>query len=165
MQNHDPHVRVACYVRKSSLVAPVDSTLRTLDSLETEGIVDELTVGAWPAEVRLDDTGLHSDVVDLFEEFDAWADQWDVTIRPPFAVESRTSEITGEAREILITPVQCLAVYVGGALAEVFPHSTARSGDVRTYTVQDALTLLEENDIQAVDAGRYPEMRPGRRLA
>lgn len=155
MQNHNPHVRVACYVRKSSLVAPVDSTLRTLDRLESEGVIDELTVGAWPAEVRLDDAGPHRDVVDLFEEFDAWADQWGVSIRPPFAVETRTSALIGESREILITPVQCLAVYVRGVLVEVFPHSTDRSGDVRTYTVQDALTLLEENDIQAVGAGRY----------
>lgn len=156
-----PPVRVACHVRTSSLVAPVDTTLRTLDGLETDGDIDEFAVGAWPAEVCLDeDAAPHGDVVARFEEFDAWAARWGVSIRPPFAVETRTSEITGESRDVLVTPVQCLAVYVDGTLAEVFPHSARADGGGEIYTVRDALALLRENDVEAfVGARRSPDDR------
>lgn len=155
-------IRVACHVRKASIVAPVDSTLRTLDRLEDEGVIDEFTVSAWPGEVRLTDDPPHGDVVEAFEEFDAWAEQWNVSIRPPFTVETRTSQITGESRDVVITPVQCLAIYVNGVLVEVFPHSSDRRGEGETYTISDALSLLEERDIQAFGAGRASETTSGR---
>lgn len=155
-------IRVACHVRKASLVAPVDSTLRSLDRLEDEGVIDEFTVSAWPGEVRLTDDPPHGDVVETFEEFDAWAEQWNVSIRPPFTVETRTSQITGESRDVLITPVQCLAIYVNGVLVEVFPHSSDRRGEGETYTILDALSLLEEREIQAFGAGRTSEPTSGR---
>lgn len=164
-QANAPHIHVSCYVRKSSLVAPVDSTLRTLERLEAEGIVDEFTVGAWPAEVDLEDPRPHGDVVDLFEAFDSWADQWTVSIRPPFSVETRHSEITDETRRVLLTPVQCLAVSVNGVLVEVFPHTADPAGDGDTYTVADALDLLEAQDSLAFAVDQYPETPPDRRTA
>jgi len=164
-QAPSPHIRVACYVRKASLVAPVDETLRQLDCLEADGVVDEFAVDVWPAEVRLTDDSPHRDVVALFEEFDAWATQWDVSIRPPFAVDTRQSEVTGETREVLLTPVQCLAIYVNGILTEVFPHAADRTGDGDVYTVRDALTLLDEHDIQGFGAGQPPATPPDQRTA
>lgn len=160
-----PRVRVRCHVRPASLVAPVDATLRHLEELNADGVIDDFTVGAWPAEVRLDDPAPHSDVVDRFEAFDAWAEQWGVSIRPPFAVETRHFEIIGETRTVLITPVQCLAVYVDGALKEVFPHSTDRTGDGETYTVRDALPLLEARAIATVETDESPETPPSQRPA
>lgn len=160
-----PHIHVACYVRHASLVAPLDSTIRTLTRFETEGVIDDVTVSAWPAEVQLGDAPPHSDVVTLFEEFDAWADQWGVSIRPPFAVETRRSEFTGTTREMVRTPVQCLAIYVNGVLVEVFPHTADRTDDGATYTVRDALALLETHDIQAFGAGQAPATPPSQRPA
>lgn len=101
----------------------------------------------------------------LFEEFDAWAAQWNVGIRPPFAVDTRTSAITGEIREGLRTPVQCLAIYVNGVLMEVFPHTADRTGDGATYTVRDALTLLKDHDSRAFGAGQAPATPPSQRTA
>lgn len=156
-----PHISVVCYARKSSLVAPVDATLQTLTRLEADGALDDLTIGGWPAEIRLGDTSPHSDVVALFEAFDAWADQRNVSIRPPFAVETRTSAITGQTRDVLITPVQCLAISVNGVLSEVFPHTTAPTGE--TYTVTDALTLLEEDAVEGSGAAQLPDTPPDQR--
>lgn len=164
-QASSPSIRVACYVRKASLVAPVDETLRWLNRLEADGVIDEVMVDAWPGEVRLTDDPPHSDVVALFEAFDAWAGQWGVSIRPPFAVDTRHSEITGETREVLRTPVQCLAVYINGILTEVFPHTADRTGDGNTYTVRDALSLLAEQHIQAFGAGQPPATPPSERTA
>lgn len=164
-QDTTPHIHVSCYVRKSSIVAPVDSTLRTLERLEAEDVVDEFTVGAWPAEVDLEDPRPHGTVVDLFEAFDSWADQWNVSIRPPFSVETRHSEITDETRRVLLTPVQCLAVSVNGVLVEVFPHTADPAGDGDTYTVTDALDLLEAQDRLAFAVDQSPETPPDRRPA
>lgn len=165
MESASPTIRVACFVRTSSLVAPVDSTLRTLERLEADGVIDELTVSAWPAEVRLDDPAPHSEVADLFEQFDAWAEQWNVSICPPFAVETRVSEITDETRTVLITPVQCLAVYVNDVLLEVFPHSTDSTRDADTYTIREALGLLEEHDIRAVGGEQGAATPPSQRTS
>lgn len=143
MPNASPHIRVACHVRSSSLVAPVDSTVRRLDHLEADGVIDEFRLDAWPAEVQLGDMRPHGDVVRLFERFETWAAQCNVSICPPFAIETRHSTITGETCQVLHTPVQCVAVYVNGVLMEVFPHSTNPDGDGETYSVRDALALLE----------------------
>lgn len=158
METSQPHVRVVYYVRTQSPEAPVNTTLQRLERLAADGIVDDVRVGTWPAKIRLGDPFPHSTVVALFEEFDAWAKQWDVSICPPFAVETRTSEITGDTRDLLITPIQSLAVYVEGALMEVFPHSAGPTRDSPTYTVADALTLLEERDIQAFGGDHAAEM-------
>lgn len=159
----EPDIHVACHARMGSFTAPVDETLRTLERLEAAAIIDELTLDAWPAHVRLGTDGaLQSDVVARFQTFDAWADQWDVCIRPPFVVETRRSEITGETREVLVTPVQCLAIYVDGALQEVFPHTADRAGDGETYTVRDGLALLEAHGNQLFEAGQPSDMPPGK---
>lgn len=158
-------VQVTCYVRTSSFVAPVDATLRRLEQFHAEGVVEDITLGAWPAEVRLDDPVLHGDVVDLFEKYEDWATHWNVSIRPPFAVETRHSTITDTTRELLITPVQCLAVHVNGKLVEVFPHSTGRTGDGETHTVRDALALLDERAFAAAGPRQSPERPSGRRTA
>lgn len=149
MESTSTTIGVGCFVRTSSLVAPVDSTLRTLEDLDDGGLIDDITVDAWPAEVRLGNPGPYSDVVDLFEQFEAWAARWNVSICPPFATETHHSAITGDTREVLHTPVQCLAVYVNGVLMEVFPHSTDPAGDGNTYTVRAGLGLLEEHHIRA----------------
>lgn len=161
MGTSSPRVSVRCQVRKSSLVAPLDATFHRLEELAADGVVDELTVGAWPARVRLGDPGPHSEAVARFEEYDAWADQWDVRVRPPFAVETRHSEITDETREVLVTPVQCLAVYVDGALREVFPHTTGQVARGETYTVRDGLSLLDEYGTHLIESGQHSDVPPG----
>lgn len=163
MDTTDTTISVACYARMASFTAPVDSSLRTLERLESEGVIDELEIHAWPAEVRIARETPHSDAVDRFREFDAWAEQWGVSIRPPFAVEIRDSSITGRTREVLITPVQCLAVHVDGTLEEVFPHSTGRADDAETYTVRDAIALLEARAGRAFGTNRTTDRLPSRR--
>lgn len=116
----DPRICVECHARMASFAAPVDTTLRTLEGLDADGVIDGLTVDAWRGEVRLGDESSDNDTAARFEEFAAWADQWDVSIRPPFSVETRHSELTGDTRKVLVTPVPFLAVYVDGALPIIF---------------------------------------------
>lgn len=137
------HICVDCYLRSASLAGPLDETLATVQGLVDDGTIDEVAVHTWPSTVVLSEETEHTDVVDTFRTFEAWAAQWNVSIEPPFGVESRTSRITGDEREVLVTPVLCLAVSVNGALREVFPHHA----DDTTYTVEDALTALAQGAV------------------
>lgn len=133
------HVNVDCYVRTDSISDPVEEHLSSLERLADRGVVDGLDVYAWPSEVVLSEYTEHLDVVRAFRTFQEWATRWAVHLDPAFRLADRSSELTGEAREVLRTPALCLAVAVDGRLREVFPH---RSGG-RTYTVDDAIEALE----------------------
>lgn len=139
----DPTISIDCYARPTSLSAPIDATLTTIQELVEDGTIDDCTIHSWPSTVVLSDETDHTDVVETFRTFEAWADQWGVSIEPPFSVETRTSQITGDRREVLVTPVLCVAISIEGALREVFPHQT----EGRTYTVEDAITTLTKGTI------------------
>lgn len=145
------HVRVDCYVRTESISDPVEEHLGSLERLVDRGIVDVLDVHGWPKEVVLSEYTEHLDVVRTFRTFQEWAAQWAVHIDPPFELVVRSSEFTGEEREVLRTPSLCLAVSVDGRLREVFPHRTER----QTYSVDDAIETLERcsstDDVPAAD--------------
>lgn len=133
------HVTVDCYVRTDSISDPVEEHLAALEQLADRGIVDRLSVDAWPKEVVLSEYTEHLDVVRAYRTFQEWAAQWAVHLDPTFDVVDRSSSITGEQREILRAPSLCLAVSVDGRLREVFPHRS----EGRTYSVDDAIETLE----------------------
>lgn len=153
MTTHRPTIQVECYVRQSALVEPVDTTITSLKALAAEGVIDDLTIEGWPAEVALSDSSPQSDVVETYEQFGSWAEQWNVSLQPAFSRRSHSYQIIEKEVDVLITPVQCLAVYVAGALREVFPH---RTDGGETYTVPDAIGLLEEGDHLAQSAAGGP---------
>ena len=145
-QKRDLTVQV--YVRPELLLEPVDSKIETLQTLEAEGDVDGLMLHYWPSKVELSADPPHSEAIDAYERFERWAEASGVEISPPFSVRTRSSEITGEERTVLSTPVVCLAVYEAGRLIGVYPHS---DGD-RTHSVGEA--------IAAVRTGQLPTKRP-----
>lgn len=148
-----PQIRVDCYLRAASLAGPMDETLTTIEGFAEDGTIDEWAVHTWPSEVVLSDATDHVDVVETYRTFEAWADQQDVRIDPPFTVETRTSQLTGGSRDVLVTPVLCLAISAGGSLQEVLPHRT----DETTYTVEDALGALARGEV-TVNAGLTPPL-------
>jgi hypothetical protein len=137
-QANEPHVTVDCYVRTDAVSDPVEGTLSAVRTLAREGTVDEWEVRTWPKEVVLSTVTEGSVAVETFRTFRRWADQWSVSIEPPFSVETRSSEFTGESRRVLKTPALCLAVYANGRLREVFPHHSKGT----THTVEDAIETL-----------------------
>lgn len=137
-QTTDPHVTVDCYVRTDAVSDQVESQLAAVQALAREGLVDELAVRTWPKEVVLSSVTEGSVTVERYRMFRRWADQWGATVEPPFVVERRNSEFTGETREVLVAPALCLAVYANGRLREVFPHNSEGT----TYTVEDAIETL-----------------------
>lgn len=150
---------VQVYVRPALLIDPIDAKLVTLQSLEDDGVIDALLLQAWPEEITLSDQPPHSEAVEVFERFDRWAESRGVSVRPSFAVRTRTSKITGETKEILSTPVMCLAVYEGRRLAGVFPHS---AGDDH-HSVTEAIAALKTGDLAAYIPEPAESAEPGPR--
>jgi hypothetical protein len=109
---------------------PVDSHIETLRACEREGRIGTVLVRSWPRELPLSGPVSDQEALEAFERFGDWADRTDVSIRPPFDVRTRSSTITGERRELVVTPTLCLALYAGDTLVSVYPHDdgTERHG-------------------------------------
>lgn len=161
---------VSCHVRAPLLLDPVDAKIETLRSCEDEGEIDALVLRSWPEEVTLDADGPYQEAVERFEEFERWADRHGTSIRPPFRVRTSTSPASETEREVLVTPVMCLALYADDRLLGVFPHEDGET----THTVTDAIAALRTGTLpepiratadRVADAGAgTPDRRDGTEL-
>lgn len=133
-------VAVDCYVRTDAISDPVEDRIEAVIELERTGVVDELSVRTWPAEVVLTPLTAETLAVERYRTFAEWAAQWGAEVEPPFRRVTRDSGMTGETREVLRTPALCLAVQIDGRLREVFPHTSKGI----TYSVADAVAALSE---------------------
>ena len=144
---------VQVYMRPGLLLEPLDAKLDTLQRLETEDVIDAVTVQAWPDTVPLTDTTPYTEVVDLFNRFTLWADQQDRSITPPFTVRTQSTIASDDSRRILTTPMLCLAVYSDQMLTAVYPHT---DGDDH-YSVADAIAALKTGEFDQVTSATAPE--------
>ncbi|QCW03524.1 HTH domain-containing protein [Natrinema pallidum] len=135
-----PALTVVCHVRAPLLLEPVDEQIETIQACESEGAIDDLLLRSWPKEIALSEESPHQEVLESYDRFSAWADERDVTIRPPFRKRTTTSQVTGETRERLVTPLLCLELYAGDELLGVFPHSDEATTD--TYTTDEVIATL-----------------------
>lgn len=147
-------ITVTCYVRAPMLLEPVDAHVETLRACEREGAIEGLLLRSWPEKVGLGDESPHTEVRERFEEFEQWADGQGVSVRPPFEIRGRTSSVTGEFSERLVTPLITVALYDGSRLAGVYPHTA----DGETYTVEDAIATMRTGELPTPLAA--PAARP-----
>lgn len=153
--DEDSHrLTAVCYVRAPMLVEPIDSQVDTLRTCESAGAIDDLLLRSWPDEVTLDEDTPHREVVDDFERFERWADREGVRIRPPFQVRTSAPPLSSEPRDVLMTPLLCVALFEADELIGVYPHSWPQE----TYTVEEAVATLRAGDVPAPlsAAGRRP---------
>lgn len=147
---------VTVYVRPAQLLDPIDAKIDTVQQLESAGKVDSLSIHAWPDKITLSEKTPYAEAIEEFRKMEAWADEQDVSIRPPFDVRTTTSSFTNETTTILRTPIMCLAVYADNRLANVFPHSRSEE----QYSVTDAIAALRTGDIDlfSFDADRATQV-------
>ena len=143
MTDSSSSITVVCHVRAPLLLEPIDRQIETLQACETEGSIDDLLLRSWPKEVSRDESTLHHEVLETYDQFSQWADQRGVSIEPPFNTRTSTSTVTGKSRELLVTPLLCLEVYVDDDLIGVFPHS---EGD-ETYTTDEVIAQLRTGEL------------------
>lgn len=134
---------VSIHTRPTLLIDPVDAKITTLESLSANGVIDDVAMHSWPAEVPVDDREQFGDVLATFSLFSDWADLNDVSVRPPFAVRTKRSSITDESTTVLSTPVMSLAVYVDDRLQWVYPHTDGET----THTVTDGVARIKTGEL------------------
>lgn len=138
-------VTVVCHVRAPLLLEPIDRQVETLDSCESEGTIDDLLLRSWPKEVTLSETSPYQEAIESVDRFDEWAERRGVSVRPPFRERTTTSQVTGETRELLVTPMLCLEVHVDDELVGVFPHTDPVADE--THTAEEAIATLRTGEI------------------
>lgn len=117
------------------------TVINRLGRLRATGVIDEFEVRTWPDEVVLSAETEAGEAVETFEQFEAWADDRGLSVRPAFDVKT-VSSIVGRTRELLTLPMMSLAVSVDGDLVGVFPCSDGE----RTWTIGDCLDAYEQTD-------------------
>ncbi|EMA36676.1 HTH domain-containing protein [Halobiforma nitratireducens] len=138
-------VTIIAHVRAPLLLEPVDSQIETLRACESEGAIDDLLLRSWPKEVTRSENSPHQEVLEAFERFESWADRREVSVRPPFRERTSTSQVTGDTRELLVTPLLCLEVYEDDEFVGVFPHSQVDGEE--TYTTDEVIGTLRTGEV------------------
>lgn len=139
----ESELTAVCYVRAPLLLEPVDRQVETLRACESEGSVDTMLLRSWPDKVTVSQGSSDREVLRVVDRFEEWADERGVTVRPPFKRRTVSSPVTDETKEVLVTPLICLALYHDERLIGVFPHS---AGD-ETYTTTEAIAELRTDEI------------------
>ncbi|SEW32309.1 HTH domain-containing protein [Natrinema salifodinae] len=146
MSDADPaELTAVCHVRAPLLLEPIDEQIETLRACESEGAIDDLLLRSWPKEVALSDDSPHQEVLENYERFTRWAGERGVSVSPPFRERSTTSQVTGETRARLVTPLLCLELYADDDLIGVFPHTDDATEE--TYTTDEAIATLRTGDV------------------
>jgi DNA-binding Lrp family transcriptional regulator len=117
------------------------TVINRLGRLRATGVIDEFEVRTWPDEVVLSAETDGGEAVETFEQFERWADDRGLSVRPAFDVKT-VSSIVGRTRELLTLPMMSLAVSIDGDLVGVFPCSDGE----RTWTIVDCLDAYEADD-------------------
>jgi hypothetical protein len=127
--------------------------INRLGRLRATGVIDEFEVRTWPDEVVLSTEADAGEAVETFEQFEAWAADRGLSVRPAFDVKT-VSSLVGRERELLTLPMMSLAVSVDGDLVGVFPCRD----DERTWTIGDCLDAYEEADstLAALESVGWP---------
>lgn len=149
-----PDTTVTCYTRAATLVAPIDDTITRLQEYDREGVIAELSVETWPAEVPFTAHEEEPEAITAYRRFKTWANREGVSMRPAFGFRNRTTLVSDTVETVLRLPMCCLAVTIDGRLELVAPHQT----DETTVTVDDCLSLLAA--AARTTGGRSPRRPP-----
>lgn len=156
-QHDAADLTVACHVRPSLVLEPIDSKVETLRACERDGIVDSLLLRSWPAEVPMVEDSPHPEVLEQYDRFVDWAERADVDIGPAFQRRETRSIATDRTVERLVTPAIALAFYDGDDIVGVFPHTDGET----THTVPEAIAALRTGELPEPIRERPALVGPG----
>lgn len=119
---------------------PRTTVIDRLSSLRTAGTLEDFSVTTWPDEIIVSERNQHSELLATIEEFEVWAADNGVSLRPPF--QTRTASLlVGGSREVLRTPMMLASLSEGDDVVGVYPCT---DGD-RTWTIPEFLDALEDD--------------------
>lgn len=136
--------RCELYYRTDTL-GRFDVQQRVLDRVETledRGVFDRTREATWQqVETRESDSTRAAHAT--YEEFRAWAQANDFSLKPAFDVRPRYVPGTTEITDTVIFPVVALAIYEGEELRALVPSRD----EFGHYTVPEALEGFERGDL------------------
>lgn len=119
------------------------AVLSRLQALKSREKIREYSISVWGKLMNTSSdkksTVAATDSVATVREFEAWAANNDYSLEPGFRRRELTSLLDETPCEVIEVPILCLAVYSGGKLEAVYPHSASET----VYTVDDGLDALE----------------------
>ncbi len=148
----DHSLQVELYVRPDiSTIShrQVDAIQHRLRILTETPVIDEVDRTRWPR-AQVTDSGTGSDDLTrqcIVAEFEAWADDHGVSLRPAFRRQPVPSSLTesSESEEKIRVPIATVALYEASDLAGVVPYTTNYGTDTaNTVTVNDWLCAVED---------------------
>jgi hypothetical protein len=146
-------LNVALYVRSDLSVASrrqIDIVTERLQTLAETPLVDDVQLEQWPPQHSIAPAAeaTQSPRAELANEFEAWATDRGVSLRPAIRRQVVPSSLVGagDAYTEIRVPVMTLALYGDDAdeLRGVVPYTvTSQGGESTTYTVGDWLSAAE----------------------
>lgn len=129
-------VRMALWTRRP-VCGPRTTVIDRLSALQSAGEIAAYDITTWPDEIVISKDTRHAGIVDIHEQFRAWADDSDLSVSLPFD-RRRVTSLVGRTEEVLTLPVACLAVY-GEDLCGVYPCDVGEE----TWTITDYVDAYE----------------------
>jgi hypothetical protein len=136
--------RIEAYLRRDTY-GTFDAQRRVLDrlgDLEGGGVLGAVGTDRWHARQTME-YDHREGALATYEEFLDWARHNAADLEPAFERRIRTLIGGTEAREVVVFPVICLAVYRTDRLRAVFPSSV----DGTHFTVHDCLDAFESGNV------------------
>lgn len=139
--------RVTVFVRSMlppmGAKGPQEALIRGLQELETEGLIDEVSVTITGNRLCLCETCGRTDVgaslLDRVRELDGWGGEFDASVSRFFETRELDSSVAGETARALVPPRVAVALYCDGSLAGAFPCEMGES----TATTDHFATALD----------------------
>jgi len=152
--SNDTKITVLCYAREPIVSESVESNIELLKRCEDGPLVNRIVLRGWPESVRVGgEESPTREVLQQFEQFEAWGDRHGVSLRPAFEKRSRCS-LADEEHSVLVTPLLCLAIYQDEELSAVFPYTDGEE----THTVRAAIETLLSGELPIPSrSGRRPD--------
>lgn len=132
--------KVQLFLRASTpLNGQPDEVIEYLEELRRKGRIQDYDVHEVPKQADINNQS--SEAVQVFQEFESWAHDNDVSIQPFFDRAEYESSLSGDTGEIVTFPVMCVSVYEDDELTAVYPCSNGQG----SHTVHECLHELESN--------------------
>jgi len=141
--SNETKITILCYAREPIVSDGVESNLELLKRCEDGPLADRVVLRGGPGSVRVGgEESPTREVLQQFEQFEAWGDRHGVSLRPAFEKRSRCS-LADEEHSVLVTPLLCRAIYQDEELSAVFPYTDGEE----THTVRAAIEALRAGEL------------------
>lgn len=129
--------------------------LEKLAYLSDHGLIDDVQTRIWPDRIGIEPKTACTEFIGIYEDFEKWARDHEISIHPPFTIREYSSSITQGRGKVLITPVMFLTIYRNSELVGMYPCETGGTTItigtwVSGFSSDESMTGTKDRSLQAV---------------